>query len=85
MELKLKNGASLLLETELEITGVLRPGNGADPKNAKRAYPEAGGLFVFHKLPAGGTKFKRAPDPGPQSRPEQLNGPVAGAVRLRVQ
>jgi hypothetical protein len=75
MALKLKSRCSLLVQPAgLADVGVLRPANEPDvsrgkggsggPRNATWAYPESGGLFLFHKVPAVGTKFKAAADLG---------------------
>lgn len=85
MQLHLKNGAGLLVESDYRAIGVLRPSNGKAPRTATWNYPEAGGLFVFHTVPAVGTKFKRGNELGPQGQPEKHTDPLTGSLRLRVQ
>jgi hypothetical protein len=84
MRFDLKNGGSLLLETDYANVGVLRPKNGAAPKKANMDYPNEGGLFVFHKVPSVGTKFHHSAGTGPQSEPERLNGTITGRVEFRL-
>lgn len=94
MRADLKAGAKILMETEPgTAVGILRPknadgekgGKGASgPKKACWDYPDAGGLFLFHKVPAVGTKFKDAAALGPQSRPEQIPGPIKGSISFLV-
>jgi hypothetical protein len=95
MALNLESGSSLLIQPEgLADVGVLRPSNVKDlgdktrdsnrgPRTATWDYPEFGGLFLFHKVPAVGTKFRAAAGMGPQSQPEQLPGPINGRVTFR--
>lgn len=74
--------------------GVLRPSNervvkrseggSGGPIKATWDYPESGGLFLFHKVPAVGTKFKQSVYLGPQSLPERQNGPITGRVAFRI-
>jgi hypothetical protein len=91
MRISLKSGAKILLVPEPgSNVGVLRPRNGggneaASPKNAVWDYPDEGGLFLFHKVPAVGTKFKEAPVLGPQSRRQRIEGPIRGTVAFYVQ
>jgi hypothetical protein len=91
MNIRLKSDVQLLLEPSSPADiGILRPENATGdkltgPKKAKWAYPENGGLFLFHKVPAIGTKFKDASALGPQSRPRKINGPIKGTVRFQVQ
>jgi hypothetical protein len=95
MALKLKSGNSLFIQPAgLADVGVLCPSNEKDlkrekggsggPRTAIWDYPGSGGLFLFHKVPAVGTKFRGAAGLGPQSRPERLNGPIAGRVKFRL-
>ncbi len=90
MEIGLKSGATVLVDTEPgAAVGVLRPRNADETRNEKNHigpvhawwhYPEAGGLHLFHKLPGVGTKFANAHELGPQGEPGVLKGPVAGHV-----
>ncbi len=90
----LRSGAQLLIQPEgMADVGVLRPKNAGDngrsqsnqdPKSAVWEYPAEGGLFLFHKVPAIGTKFKKTRYLGPQSQPERLSGPIAGKVIFSV-
>jgi hypothetical protein len=83
MRLKLSSGTALLLETETpRDLGILRPYHPTW-KRATWSYPEAGGLFLFHKAPAVGTKFKPADQLGPQSRPQAV-ATVQGTLRLQL-
>jgi hypothetical protein len=95
MRLKLASGAALLVDTEPgSQVGILRPSNkdippgktdrDFGPRTATWDYPEQGGLFLFHKVPAVGTKFKKAGDLGPQSEPKILSGPIRGQVMFQV-
>jgi hypothetical protein len=95
MRLDLTSGASLLADPlGLADVGVLRPANEPDvrrenggsggPRTATWEYPESGGLFLFHKVPAVGTKFKKSEELGPQSRPQRLEDPVAGKLVLHL-
>jgi hypothetical protein len=95
MALGLRSGASLYMDPKgrMEI-GILRPANEPDvrrtkggsggPIRATWAYPESGGLFLFHKVPAVGTKFKAAADLGPQSQPQRLDESISGRVGFIV-
>lgn len=89
MQLNLKEGQSLLIDTDAASVGVLRPANAEGKRNQRgptspvRAwwhYPETGGLFFFHKLPGPGTKFANAWDLGPQSSPEIIKEALEGTV-----
>jgi hypothetical protein len=96
MRLNLTSGATLLLDLKSgSRVGVLRPSNkevlpGEDaadfgPDTAIWDYPEAGGLFLFHKAPAIGTKLVKSVDElGRQSEPETLSGPISGSAVFRV-
>jgi hypothetical protein len=95
LALKLKSGSSLLFQPAgLADVGVLRPSNEKDlerekggsggPRTATWNYPESGGLFLFHKVPAVGTKFRGAAGLGPQSQPQRLDGPITGRVEFRL-
>jgi hypothetical protein len=95
MALELKSGHSLSVQPAgLADIGVLRPTNEPDvtrgkggsggPRTATWVYPESGGLFLFHKVPAVGTKFRRANGLGPQSQPQRLDGPISGQVAFLV-
>ncbi|MBK1879807.1 glycoside hydrolase family 2 protein [Pelagicoccus mobilis] len=94
MRIDLKSGASLLVDpkSESEI-GVLNPRNaeGQRDKNGKygpvRAwwhYPQEGGLYLFHKTPAIGSKFANANQLGPQSEPARVSGPISGQVTFEI-
>jgi len=89
MALKLSVGSELMIQpTGLVDVGVLHPANVKDegakgdsnlgPRNAIWDYPETGGLFLFHKVPAVGTKFRGAAGLGPQSEPQRLDGSITG-------
>jgi hypothetical protein len=80
MQLELKNGASLRLETDYMNVGVLQPKNGTKPEKATWAYPASGGLYLFHVVPSIGTKFKQANSLGPQSDPVILPGKISSGV-----
>lgn len=93
MQLNLKNGKSLLVDTDYASVGVLSPANAEGDRNkhgptspihAWWHYPEAGGLYLFHKLPGTGTKFANAWELGPQGSPEVVKGPIEGKVTFRV-
>jgi hypothetical protein len=91
MRINLKSGTSILLVPEPgSDVGVLNPKNAeggkpASPRSATWQYPDKGGLFLFHKVPAVGTKFKEAAALGPQSRLQTMDGPVQGTVVFRLQ
>ncbi|RME69519.1 MAG: glycoside hydrolase family 2, partial [Verrucomicrobia bacterium] len=94
MRLDLAAGAALLFDPEgAAHIGVLRPRNAEGPRDKNTfagpvrawwAYPEAGGLYLFHKIPAIGTKFANAERLGPQSVPVRIKGPIAGRVTFHV-
>jgi hypothetical protein len=95
MSISLSSGAELRIDPfGLAEVGVLRPSNervvkrseggSGGPIKATWDYPESGGLFFFHKVPAVGTKFRGAAGLGPQSRPERLNGTITGRVEFRL-
>ena len=95
MRVDLKSGVALVLDTAPgSAVGILRPRNAVGPDGTadafygpKRAiwdYPRGGGLHLFHKLPAVGTKFKDADQLGPQSLPQKLSGAVSGRVVFLV-
>lgn len=90
MKFELKTDAQLVVEPASPAdVGVLFPKNAegdnkAGPRRATWAYPEQGGLFIFHKVPAVGTKFRSAPGTGPQARPERMDGAIKGSVVLQV-
>jgi hypothetical protein len=92
MSLQLEGGLNLTVDPQLRANiGLLQPDNAkvveglnnTGPKKAVWDYPGAGGLYVFHKLPAVGTKFKRAEQLGPQSQPQVLTE-IKGTIRFRV-
>lgn len=86
MRLELQNGSVLLVDTEAgSDVGVLRPYNSPHAKNSVWSYPEQGGLFMFHHVPAVGTKFHPAARLGPQSRPHKLDGSIAGRVTFMLE
>ena len=60
--------------------GILQPPNGEFAKKATWDYPSRGGLFVFHQVPAVGTKFKKAPQLGPQSKLQSAPAFIDGTV-----
>jgi hypothetical protein len=70
------------LPDEAALLGVLRPPNGADPRQATYGYPDADGLFVFHAIPAIGNKFHAPEKVGPQSQPTGISEPLVGSVWL---
>jgi hypothetical protein len=70
------------LPDEAALLGVLRPPNGADPKQTTYGYPDADGLFVFHAIPAIGNKFHAPEKVGPQSQPTGIGEPLVGSVWL---
>jgi hypothetical protein len=91
MSLDLSTGQTLQIDPQaLADVGVLRPDNLKDSgiegdtplgsRNANWDYPESGGLFLFHKVPAVGTKFRGAAGLGPQSQLQRLNGSIFGRV-----
>ncbi|MCH6256947.1 hypothetical protein MLD52_10340 [Puniceicoccaceae bacterium K14] len=85
MKLNLSQGVTLALEP-LEgpgLLGVLRPENGPEARRAVFDYPVEGGLFVFHRAPAIGTKFNTPDQLGPESQSEERGGTVSGSVRFR--
>jgi len=95
MQLNLKTGATLLLDTEPgSQIGVLRPANRVvlpeeseelmGPAKATWDYPGEGGLFLFHKVPAIGTKFRTPAELGPQSQPKVISGPIRGSLIFHV-
>ncbi len=96
MSISLTSGAELRIDPRgLAEVGVLRPSNerivkrsaggSGGPIKATWDYPESGGLFRFHKVPAVGTKFKRSGDLGPQAEPQQVAGPITGTLTFRLQ
>jgi hypothetical protein len=96
MRLNLACGGALLVDTAPgSQVGVLRPSNKVTPpgkpdrhfgpRTATWDYPEQGGLFLFHKVPAVGAKFRGANSKGPQSVPKILSGPISGRVVFRTQ
>jgi len=84
MNLQLEQGLTLTVEpaSQARYIGVLKPENGPDPKRAIFAYPETGGLFFFHHLPAHGTKFHLPEKLGPMSEPFDLEGSISGKHRF---
>jgi len=95
MRLNLKSGPALILDTAPgSRVGVLRPSNKAippgktdndhGPVKAVWDYPQQGGLFLFHKVPPVGTKFRPPNELGPQSLPKTLSGPISGRVVFQV-
>jgi hypothetical protein len=95
MSLDLSTGQTLQIDPQtFADVGVLRPDNlkdagvkGDTPLGSRKAnwdYPENGGLFLFHKVPAVGTKFKAAADLGPQSQPQRLDESISGRVGFIV-
>ncbi|HKL22344.1 MAG TPA: hypothetical protein VJ904_11085, partial [Tichowtungia sp.] len=58
--------------------------NDHGPVKAVWDYPEQGGLFLFHKVPPVGTKFRPPNELGPQSLPKTLSGPISGRVVFQV-
>ena len=93
MQIDLKSGAAITLDTlPGSAVGVLRPKNakgklrdsGTGPVRAYWAYPEKGGLYLFHQLPAVGTKFHDSWNLGYQSRPVKCTEPIAGQVIFHV-
>jgi hypothetical protein len=70
------------LPDEAALLGVLRPPNGADPKQTTYGYPDVDGLFVFHAIPAIGNKFHTPEKVGPQSQPTGIGEPLVGSVSL---
>lgn len=90
MRIDMKCGARIVLETQSgSAVGVLRPKNAvgdkkSGPRTATWDYPTSGGLFLFHKVPAVGTKFKKASALGAQSGPERIDGPVMGTVVIHI-
>jgi hypothetical protein len=91
MSLDLSTGQTLQIDPQtLADVGVLRPDNlkdagikGDTPLGSRKAkwyYPESGGLFLFHKVPAVGTKFRSAAGLGPQSEPQRLHETIKGQV-----
>jgi hypothetical protein len=94
MALGLRSGASCTwIQRVVWRCRVLRPANEPDVRRTKGgsggpratwAYPESGGLFLFHKVPAVGTKFKAAADLGPQSQPQRLDESISGRVGFIV-
>lgn len=95
MRIDLKSGVSLVLDTAVEsAVGVLRPRNADGPldKNSQfgpvRAwwyYPKEGGLYVFHKIPAVGSKFANANQSGPQGEPSKLQGRIQGWLSFEME
>lgn len=91
MQVEMKSGAKILVETEPgSDVGVLRPKNAVGdkktgPRTATWSYPGEGGLFLFHKVPAVGTKFKEPSGVGPQGAPKQVKGLIEGEVVFHVQ
>ncbi|OVE75704.1 hypothetical protein BVX97_03710 [bacterium E08(2017)] len=95
MRLDLSSGSVLLLDTEAgSQVGVLQPtnkdippgktDNDFGPKKAIWDYPKQGGLFLFHKVPAVGSKFMAANRTGPQSKPHKVEGKITGKVVFQV-
>ncbi|MGB0416565.1 MAG: glycoside hydrolase family 2 TIM barrel-domain containing protein [Coraliomargarita sp.] len=96
MAVSLTSGAELRMDPHgLAEVGVLRPANepvikrskggSGGPIKATWDYPESGGLFLFHKVPAVGTKFKRSSDLGPQAEPQRVAGHITGTLTFSVQ
>ena len=75
--------------------GVLRPDNvkvptdpdkndkKSGPRNAVWDYPQKGGLFIFHKVPAVGTKFKPAEALGPEGMRSSAPA-IEGALQFEL-
>jgi hypothetical protein len=91
MELSTTSEYSILIEPERATdVGVLRPKNANHDRSGRAhkygpvkaiwAYPESGGVFFFHKLPAIGSKLNDAADLGPQGEPQILTEPIRGKV-----
>jgi hypothetical protein len=81
MLLELLNGIKLLVDTQPgSDLGVLRPFNATDSKNATWSYPQRGGLFLFHKVPAVGTKFNSADQLGPQGQSSNSSSDLKGTL-----
>jgi len=85
----------LILDTEPgSQVGVLIPSNKVSPPGLRARkhgplmatwdYPEAGGLFLFKKVPPVGAKFNRAKSKGPEGEAKVLSGPITGSVVLQV-
>jgi len=55
------------------------PSNGASPQTATAAFP-AHDISILHGIAAIGDKFLAAPEHGPQSAPNQVNGTLSARV-----
>jgi len=93
----LKSGTNLTVDPESQASvGVLRPSNlddveespgwepGYSAKKAVWDYPEQGGLYIFSKVPALGTKFNSADKLGPRSQSKTIKE-IRGKVRFDIQ
>ncbi len=81
MQLKLHCGQSLtIMPVSPTPMGVSRPVKAPLPVNEEPAYPETGGLFLFHKIPGVGDKFKVPERLTPLGGPAKLDAPISGRV-----
>lgn len=81
--------------TEKSNIGVLVPDNLKNPTDSKKApknmgtkklawdYPSVDGIYVFHKIPAIGTKFKLSEQLGPESQPKMVDK-IEGVLKFHI-
>jgi len=85
IQLKLNSGSVFTMKPAASTpVGVSRPVKAPKPVEEEPLYPEGGGLFLFHKIPGIGDKFKTPDRLTPLGGPAKLETPLSGQVLFEV-